>query len=186
MQGKVLVRIPSSGQQVWARLAAIGAGASRGFLFVPQPDDEVLVALNQSDPTDAFVIGGLWSNQDRIPQATPPEILSKRTISTGLAGGVGHELTFDDLGQSITITSSTKQQITIDPLKIELKNTAGTLTITMDNTTQTISMKAAAKIELSAPVISIDGKVTLELKGGIVNIKANGPCSIQGLPVKIN
>ena len=186
MQGKVVVRIPSLDQDVWARLVAIGAGDNRGFLFVPQPDDEVLVALNQDDPTDAFVLGGLWNDRDRVPESSPTDLISKRTIKTGLVGGVGHELEFDDARQSITITSSTEQKVTIDPVKIELTNKAGTLTIAMDNTTQTISMEAAARIELSAPVISIDGRVTLELKGGVVNIKANGPCSIQGLPVKIN
>lgn len=186
MQGKVVVRIPALDQDVWARLVAIGAGDSRGFLFVPQPDDEVLVALNQDDPTDAFLLGGLWNDQDRVPESTPTDLITKRTIKTGLAGGAGHELEFDDALQTITLTSSTKQKVTIDPVKIRLENSAGTLTITMDNAAQTITVNAAAKIELSAPAISIDGQATLELKGGVVDIKSNGPCSIQGLPVKIN
>jgi uncharacterized protein involved in type VI secretion and phage assembly len=186
MQGKVLVHIPSLERDVWARLVATGAGNGRGFLFVPQPDDEVLVALNQDDPNNAFVLGGLWNNRDRMPETSPPEIVSKRTIKTGLVGGLGHTLEFDDLQQSITITSSTGQQITIDPLKIELKNTAGTLTITLDNASQSISITAAAKLELEAleKISLTSGQI--ELKGTKVDIQSIGPCSIQGLPVKIN
>ncbi len=60
-------------------------------------------------------------------------------IKTGLKGGVGHEVEFDDVKQSITIESTTKQQVTIDPTKIELTNTAGTLSITLDNKTQTVT-----------------------------------------------
>ena len=92
---------------------------------------------------------------------------------------------FDDAMQSITITSSTKQKLTIDPLKIELTNTAGTLTIKMDNSSQTISIQAAAKLELKAMQISIEG-VQVDVKGTTINVQAGGPCSIQGLPVQIN
>jgi uncharacterized protein involved in type VI secretion and phage assembly len=185
-EGRVQVRIPVlPAFELWARLSAIGAGSDRGFIWVPQIDDEVLVAFAQNDERDAYVLGGLWNMRDRPPLTLQSDFLIKRVIKTGMAGGLGHEVEFDDAQQSITITSSTKQKITIDPLQIEIKNTAGTLTIKMDNTSQTISIEAAAKLELKAAQIKIEG-VQVELKGANVNIQATGPCSIQGLPVKIN
>ena len=63
-QGKVLVRIPSLDQEVWARLCAPGAGKDAGLFYVPRNDDEVLLGLNNGDPEDAFIIGGLWSTKD--------------------------------------------------------------------------------------------------------------------------
>jgi uncharacterized protein involved in type VI secretion and phage assembly len=187
MQGKVLVRIPSMGLDVWARMVAPGAGSNRGLLFTPQVEDEVLVALNQDDPNDAFVLGGLWNNRDRIPESSPPEILSRRTLRTGLVDGVAHELTFDDAGQSITITGSTRHRVTVGPNKIELHDPNGQLTITMDTVARTISISApAGAIELKAPKISLNGTAQLELKGAKVDIQATGPCSIQGAVVKIN
>ncbi len=184
-EGRVQVRIPSRPAfETWARLAAIGGGSGRGFLWVPQKDDEVLVAFNQNDERDAYILGGLWNTRDRPPLTVPTDFLIKRVIKTGMAGGLGHEVEFDDALQSITITSSTKQKITIDPLKIELKDSAG-LTIKMDTATQTISISATAKIELQAPQISIQG-VQVEIKGTTINIQSGGPCTIQGLPVKIN
>jgi uncharacterized protein involved in type VI secretion and phage assembly len=182
-EGRVVVRIPTIGDEVWARLVGIGAGSDRGFLFVPQIDDEVLVAFNQGDPNDAYVLGGLWNlTQNRMPETTGAEAIVKRTIKTGIAGGLGHELEFDDALQSITITTSTEQQITLDPLKIELKNTAGTLKIVMDNTQQ--------KISIEAPQIEIGGSTTLSLKLNAASIEIGSAntvsTSVQGTLVRIN
>ena len=146
-EGRVQVRVPSvPGFNLWARLTAIGASDSRGFMWVPGIDDEVLVAFTKNDERDAYVLGGLWSSINRPPVATGVEAIVKRTLKTGQSASVGHEIELDDALQSITITSSTKQKITIDPLQIELKNSAGTLTISLDNTSQTISIHAAAKL----------------------------------------
>lgn len=185
-EARVKVRVPSlSAFEPWCRLCAIGAGSSRGLIWVPQIDDEVLVAFNQNDERDAYVLGGLWNTLDRPPLLVPTDFLIKRVIKTGMAGGVGHEIEFDDALQSITIKSSTLQKITIDPLKIELQNTAGTLSINMDNTKQTISITAALALELKATQIKLEG-TQVEIKGATINVQSAGPCNIQGLPVKIN
>lgn len=185
-EGRVKVRVPSMPSlEVWARVAAVGAGSSRGFLWIPQVDDEVLVGFAQNDPTAAYVLGGLWSTMDRPPVTLPTDFLTKRVIKTGVAGGLGHEVEFDDALQSIKITSSTQQKITIDPLKIELSNTAGTLTISMDNASQTISIQAAVKIEMKAAQISLEG-LKVDIKGATVNVQATGPCTVTGIPIKLN
>jgi uncharacterized protein involved in type VI secretion and phage assembly len=185
-EGRIQVRIPSiPALEPWARLPSLGGGSGRGFVWIPEIDDEVLVAFAQNEPNAAYVLGGLWSTVDRPPLTTPPEFLVKRVIKTGLRGGFGHEVEFDDALQSISITSSTKQKITIDPLQIKIENTAGTLSIALDNKTQTVSIQSALKIELKATQISLEG-ATVEIKGGVVNIQSAGPCSVQGLPIKLN
>lgn len=177
--GKVLVRIPAIDQEVWARLAAIGAGPGTGFFHPPNPDDEVLVALDQSTPTQAFIVGGLWSTMDRPPVDVPVLNMSTRKFKTGLPKApVGHSIEFDDLKQSITIETATKQKITMDPLKIELTTTGGTVGITLDLATQSISIKgvlsidlsAKGEISLSAAKVSINGTIQTDIKGGIVTI----------------
>jgi uncharacterized protein involved in type VI secretion and phage assembly len=172
-EGRVQVHLPSRPSfDPWARIAAVGGGSGRGFLWIPQIDDEVLVAFNQNDERDAYILGGLWSTLDRPPLLAPPEFLVKRKIKTGMAGGVGHEVEFDDALQSITITSSTKQKITIDPLKIELTNLAGTVTISLDNKTQSITIQAVNSIELKAAQIKLQA-VNIDLKGAaLTNITA--------------
>ena len=185
-EGRVQVRIPSiPGMEPWCRLPSLGGGSGRGFVWVPQIDDEVLVAFAQNDASAAYVLGGLWSTKDRPPLTVQSDFLAKRVIKTGLAGGLGHEVLFDDALQAITITSSTKQKITIDPLKIKLENSAGTLSIAMDNSSQTVTVQSAVKIELKALQISLEG-TQVDIKGSMVSIQSSGPCSVQGMPIKLN
>ena len=186
-EGRVQVEIPSlPSYEVWARVSSVGAGSSRGFCWIPQIDDEVLVAFNQNDERDAYVLGGLWNTRDRPPLTIPTDFLIKRVIKTGIAGGLGHEIEFDDALQSIKITSSTQQKITIDPLKIEMTNLAGTVTVTLDNTQQAITLQAVASIELKAAQIKLQA-VNIDIEGtAATNIKSTGICNINGSLVKIN
>jgi len=182
-QGKVLVRIPTLDQEIWARLTATGAGNGTGHFHTPNIDDEVLVALVHADPVDAYIIGGMWSTKVTPPiDPIPTDVASKRVIRTGLNANVGHQIEFDDLKQSITITSSppaAEQTIKMDPTGITLKNKTGTVTITMSNVAQTISIEAATGIELKS-----DGFIKLE--GALISIESDGPCIVSGTPVKLN
>lgn len=132
-QGKVLVRIPTLDQEVWARMTATGAGQGTGHFHTPNINDEVLVALVHADPVDAYIIGGMWSTQVSPPiDPIPTDVASKRIIRTGLNAKVGHQIEFDDLLQSITITSSppaAEQKIKMDPKGITLENKTGTVKI---------------------------------------------------------
>jgi uncharacterized protein involved in type VI secretion and phage assembly len=186
-EGRVQVQVPSLPDfEPWCRVATVGGGSGRGFLWIPQIDDEVLVAFNQNDDRDAYVLGGLWNTRDRPPLTLQTDFLIKRVIKTGLAGGLGHEIEFDDALQSIKITTSTQQKITIDPLKIEMANMAGTVKITLDNTQQAISIQAVASIELQAAQIKLKA-ANIDIDGTVAtNVKSSGVCNITGTLVKIN
>jgi uncharacterized protein involved in type VI secretion and phage assembly len=178
-QGKVLVRIASLDQEVWARISAPGAGSGAGFYYNPRVDDEVLVALSGTNPVNSYIIGGMWNTKDSPPISSPLDVTTKRVIKTGLKDIPGHQIEFDDgIGQSITINTTTDQKITMDPFKIELTNKAGTLKITMDNKAQKITIQAV-DIELAA----IKG---ITLKAAKIDINAIGPTTITGKPVAIN
>ncbi len=186
MEGKVLVRVAALDQEIWARIAAPGAGSGAGFFYVPRVDDEVLVALAGDDPTDGFVVGGLWNDRDQIPVSDAASALAKRIIRSGVTAGTGHEIEMDDTKQSVTITTSTKQKITMDPTKIELSNQAGTVKITLDDGGQSVSISAAASLKLEAPKISLKG-ATVEINGtGTTTVKSGGTCTVKAPMVKIN
>jgi uncharacterized protein involved in type VI secretion and phage assembly len=184
-QGKVLVRIPSLDQEIWVRLSAPGGGSGAGLFYNPRVDDEVLVAISRGGSQNAYLLGGLWSTDDTPPVSDVTEAQTKRVFKTGLKGGVGHEMEFDDALQSIKIVTSTKQKITIDPTTISLENTAGSLEITLDNTTQAIKIKG--------PQISIEADLSLtlkapkmELSSKLLTISSTGPCTVSGKPIKLN
>lgn len=185
-EGRVKVSIPAlPGFEPWARVSSVGGGSGRGFAWIPQIDDEVLVAFAQNDLAGAYVLGGLWNTRDRPPLALPTDSQSKRVIKTGILAAPGHEVEFDDLLQSVTITTSTKQKLTLAPQKVEVSGALGAMTITLDTATQTISIESALKLVLKATQISIEG-VTVEIKGGTVSIDSTGPCTVKGLPIALN
>jgi uncharacterized protein involved in type VI secretion and phage assembly len=185
-EGRVQVKVPSRPSlEPWARLPSVGGSSGRGFMWVPAINDEVLVAFAEDDSSTAYVLGGLWSTMNSPPLPTAADTLTKKVIKTGLTQALGHKLEFDDAEQSITITTSTQQTILMDPQTIKLSNLAGTVSITLDNDEQAISITAVNKIELSALEISMTA-TTIDMSGSKVSITSAGPCTVQGLPIQLN
>ena len=177
-QGKVLVRIPSLDQEVWARLSSPGGGSGTGVFHPPNMDDEVMIALNQNEPGSAFVLGGLWGTTAPPPSDSPSPIPTQRVIRTGLTAALGHSIVFDDLEQTITITSSLQHKIVMDETSIALSTVGGTVSVTLDLATQSVSISAPVSISLAsegsiklqAATISINGTGTVAIQGGLVTI----------------
>jgi uncharacterized protein involved in type VI secretion and phage assembly len=182
-QGRVKVKLPWFNENEntgWARIVAPSAGSNYGFYFIPRVDEEVLVAFEHGDIELPYILGRLWNLQDQPPEFTP--LLGKSHIRTF----AGHDVIFDDVQQSIEISTSTFQKITLDPLKIEMSNSSGTVTLTLDNTSQKITLQAAVGIELKAIDIKIEG-VNVEINGTAkTEVKSAGLCNVQAPLVKIN
>jgi uncharacterized protein involved in type VI secretion and phage assembly len=184
--GRVQIHLPFLPEtDPWARVATLMAGMSAagtryGAYFIPQTGDEVLVAFNHGDVNEPYIIGSLWNGVDRPPTLLPTDAVSKRIIRTPQ----GHEVEFDDVGQSITMTSSTKQKITLDPTKVELATAEGT-TIALD-TKGNVSIQSTHSITLKAPTITIEGE-TVTVKGNVRTKIGDGQtCDIRALLVTIN
>jgi uncharacterized protein involved in type VI secretion and phage assembly len=164
----------------WARVAAPMAGTLRGAFFIPQIGDEVLVAFNQGDVREPMVIGALWNTVDRPPSLSPTDAVTKRKIRTPL----GHELSFDEATQSVTLTSNTLSSVTLDPLKAELSTPLATVTIGKDGD---VTITASTRISLVAPVVEIKaGSVLNAESAGMATLKAGAACAVQGALVAIN
>ena len=138
--GRVKLRFPwmsdAEPESSWARIAVPMAGAERGVHFMPEVDDEVLVAFEQGDLRKPYVIGALWSSTDAPPVSDPAQRVI-RTVS-------GHEVMFDDTAGSEKIAISFKggdPSITMDQNKIEIRFSDSSLItlsasdITIKNTT---------------------------------------------------
>lgn len=186
-EGRVQVKVHARPSfEPWARLVAVGGASGRGFLWVPKNDDEVLVAFAQDDLSTAFVLGGLWSTSNHPPVSNPLEFATKRVLQTGVTSGMGHTVEFDDLKQSITITTSTKQSIKLDPTSIELKNTAGTVSVKLDNKSQEIALEAVASIKLKALSIELDATDISITGKASVSIGSQGDVAVNGTFVRLN
>jgi phage baseplate assembly protein V len=181
--GRVQIRLPwLAGTLVWARVATPMAGPNYGAYFIPQPGTEVVVAFNSGDTTDPIIIGSLWNSFDRPPALSPTDPTTRRVIRTPL----GHEIEFNEATQSITITTNTQQQITLDPMGISLTTAGGGATTTMD-ISGNVSIAATTSISLKAPEIQIDGATLVDIKSATAaNINGGGSCSIKAGKVGIN
>jgi uncharacterized protein involved in type VI secretion and phage assembly len=188
MQGKVLVRLPALGMEVWARQAAPGAGSGRGLMSLPKARDEVLVAFNQEDPNDAYILGGLWSNTNRVPASLPTDTQTRVVLRTGETSAAGHEVTFDDLQQSITIETSLGQTITMSPQGVEI--VSGSNKVKLGPPVPglaSLQLEApGSKIAMDPSGITIDTSLTLTIKAATINITGTATVKIGGAMVMIN
>jgi uncharacterized protein involved in type VI secretion and phage assembly len=181
--GRVQIRVSwLPGVALWARVAVPMAGDKNGSYFIPQPDDEVLVAFNQADITEAYVIGCLWSSARRPPQSGPTDPRNKRSIKTPL----GQELLFDDEGSLIDVVTKDKQRITLKPEHIELSSGNGKSTLTLGADGK-ITLKGSTSISIEAPTVTVNGSGKLELKSGTTaSLNGGGMCEVKASLVKIN
>jgi phage baseplate assembly protein gpV len=191
-EGRVQVHIPTlPSLDPWARVTAMGGGSGRGFCWIPQVDDEVLVAFNQNDERDAYLLGGLWSMSKRPPINNPAQFLNKRVIKTGMKDIPGAQtIELDDLLKSVTITTSLGFSIKMEATQMELSAPQGAMTITIGLKPPSITIQAApaGDITLSAPAgtISLQG-ATVNITGTTAtNIKSPTMCSVQSPQVKLN
>ncbi len=165
-QGRVRVRLPwapdANGQsyEAWARLATTMAGADRGSWFIPDVDDEVLVAFEAGDPRRPFVVGSLWNGED-----APPETMDgagNNNIKT-LRSRNGVKVTLDDQdGQErLVLETPGGQSVTLKdgPGAIELVDSNGN---SVKLETAGITVQASAKVTVSASAVEVSaGMVTV-------------------------
>jgi uncharacterized protein involved in type VI secretion and phage assembly len=93
--GRVKVKFPSlpeMPESFWARLMTPMAGQKRGWMTIPEKEDEVLVAFLHGDVQHAVVLGGLYNGVDQPPYANEDGQNNLRVFQSRS----GHRLTFDD------------------------------------------------------------------------------------------
>jgi uncharacterized protein involved in type VI secretion and phage assembly len=131
-KGYITVHFPWLDEQHesdWVRIATTMSGNGRGTFFMPEVNDEVLVAFEHGDVHFPYVIGFLWNGKDAPPETD----VNKRTIkskkghtvvlddSNGgekvvVKSGSGHQISFDDTsaGKTITVQTSGGQAVVLD------------------------------------------------------------------------
>jgi len=161
--GRVKVRIPRVGDETWARIATLMAGNDRGTWFIPDVNDEVLVAFEEGEEGTVgqyYVIGGLWSKT-----SSPPEKMDRNNNKKLLRSRNGVKITLDDQsGQENVIVETPGGQ------KITLKDGPGSVEIADSNGNSVklaangISVSASAKVTINASQV--------EVNSGVVTVNA--------------
>ncbi len=111
--GRVKVKFPVLSAQdttYWCPIIMLGAGKNRGWFFIPEVNDEVLVMYEHGDINRPIVVGSLWNGKDK-PADKNPGGVPRRMIKSRQ----GSKITFDDEGKKIIIEDgSGKGKITFD------------------------------------------------------------------------
>lgn len=178
--GRVKVKFPwlsDSDESNWARVISPMAGKERGLFFLPEVDDEVLVAFEFGDINMPYVIGSLWNGKDKPPQTNSDGKNNIRIIKSRS----GHLIKLDD---------------TDGAEKIEIIDKSEKNKIVIDAKNEMISIVSNKDISISAP----NGKVTIEANdieaksnastkieaSAGMDLKASGNMNVKGATVNLN
>jgi len=177
---RVKVRFPwldDTSESFWARIAAPMAGPGRGAYFLPEVEDEVLVAFEHGDIRFPYVIGSLWNGVDKPPVASGKGNNDLRVIKSRS----GHVIKLNDEHGKETV---------------EIIDASGKNSVVIDTATNSITITAEKDITLAAPkgTIRITAQ-TVEIAasksgtltaGGDMTVRADGDLTVKGQTVNIN
>jgi uncharacterized protein involved in type VI secretion and phage assembly len=178
--GRVKVKLPWLSDDVeshWARVLTPMAGNDRGLFFLPEVDDEVLVAFEHGLPEFPYVLGALWNGKDQAPESNDDGENNMRTIKSRS----GHVVRLDDTAGSE---------------KIEIVDGSGANSVVISTADNTITITADAdvtiksgngKLILSGNGIEIKSQTGVKVEAGAnMDLKASGQLNIKGSTVNIN
>ena len=213
--GRVKLQFPwrdADDESYWARIATEMAGEEYGTYFLPEVEDEVLVAFENGDIHKPFVIGSLWNGEQKPPQKNSNGKNDTREIRSRS----DHKVAFDDADDGgITIQTSAGNEIVIDDSgdseTIVVRDENGDNSLAIDSGKGSVKVDAKKELELSAQNITINGTksvdisgnkgVTVQSKGqlklsskatfdiksnGLMSVNATGPLQIKGAIIQLN
>lgn len=177
---RVRVKFPwlsDDNESWWARIAVPMAGPGRGTYFLPEVNDEVLVAFEHGDVKSPYIVGALWNGKDAPPTTNSDGKNNIRLIHSRS----GHLIRLDD---------------TDGDEKVEVIDKTGGNKITIKSSVNSVSLECTGDMSLSCK-----GKMTLNATAGIemtsdadikiqadttMDIESTAPMTIKGATVSIN
>ena len=198
---RIQIKLPivdNDADGIWARVASLDAGNSRGAFFRPEVGDEVVVGFINGDSRDAIVVGML--NSQKLPA---PIVADEENTEKGFVTRSEIKLLFDDVKKIFTVETPGGNSFVIDDdqQSISLKDQHGNSIImdadgiTLDSAAKVI-ITAAQDVEATAgTAFKAESGTDLSLNAG-TQLKAEGAAGatlstsaiaeIKGSLVKIN
>lgn len=187
----------------WIRVQTPDAGNSgkvaknRGFVFIPEVGDQVMISFEDGHPDRSYVSGSLFHGKNDAGGGKGNNIKSITTRS-------GHTIRFNDTGGITIKDKTTHNHIEIDgnnaitvtaAQKITLTN--GSSSIVLDGDSITIhavnieiangnkegGASNAAKIDIKADATTMNGTSTLDINAGTFVAKSTGTTNIEATSV---
>ena len=188
---RVKVRFPwlpnggSDGEEsYWCRIATFMAGPDRGAFWLPEVNDEVLVAFDHGDLQYGFIIGALWNGTDKTilkNQDVSGKLVdsnnfvgkheAKKNDLRAIRSRVGHQLVFNDNASEprVALHSNQKHRIVLDD-----KNNEATQIEIYDG-----------KEENYILIDTKNKKITIESKTGDMLLKCKETFTVEAKEIKM-
>jgi phage protein D len=180
----------------WARITQLGAGPDSGAHFIPEVNDEVLVAFEFGDIRRPYVVGSLHNGQDK-PKLGNGLFDNGKVKRRGFISRKGHQfIFFDDASKAgmAFISSDGKLKISLNETNSEIHiSSQGKVHVEsqQDMTLESqanLNLKAGQGLKLEAGTdLKLKGSSGASLEGGSqVEVKASGQLKITGAMVDVN
>lgn len=188
----------------WLRLVNVYSGEDRGFYFIPEIDDEVLVGFEGGNAEKPYVIGSMyhgknkpsWNDQDNsfkgilTRSKLKIEFDDKKKIVT-IETPAGNKAVLSDDGKSIILHDQnqnkielTSSGISMDSMK-DIKITSKAK-VTIEGTAG-VDISSTSDAKVSGLNIDLNAKVGLTAKGNATaELSAAGQTTVKGAMVMIN
>lgn len=185
LMGRVKVRFPwltDEDESNWARVLTPMAGNERGIFFLPEVDDEVLVAFEHGDVRFPFVLGALWNGQDKVPETNEDGENNKRFIKSRS----GHLIRLDDTDgeEKIEIIDKNEKNSIIISTKDNSITISADADITITSNSGKLELNGSSIEMNSQGDVKIDATGNMNLKASAVKAEASGNMDLKGLALK--
>jgi phage protein D len=182
--GRVKLKFPwlsDSYESHWARVTQPGAGPDSGAVFLPEVNDEVLVAFEFGDVRRPYVVGGLYNGKDK-PRLGDGLFDNGKVKRRGFVSRKGHQLVFFDDDNKSGIALLTKDK------KIGLAlNTSGKQVHLFCDGKVVVEAKDAVSVS-SQQDVTVQAKGNVKLTGdkGVSIQSGSGVVEVKGQTIKLN
>ncbi|MGK5444169.1 phage baseplate assembly protein V, partial [Micromonospora sp. URMC 105] len=111
--GRVRLSLPAYGDldAGWLAVLCPGAGAGKGIVALPDPDDTVLVALPGGEPVSGIVLGSLFGGVEPYDAG----IADGRSGRWSVRTGSGQTIVVDDAARSLRLCTDTGSFLELTP-----------------------------------------------------------------------
>jgi uncharacterized protein involved in type VI secretion and phage assembly len=169
--GRVKVKFPwldDNVESTWARMACPMGGKGRGTYFLPEVNDEVLVAFEHGDMRSPYILGAMWNGQDAPPTNNSDGQNNIRVIHSRS----GHLIRLDD---------------TNGDEKVEIIDTTGGNSITIKSSDNSVTIVCNGRMSLQANGIDITSQADINIQANSsLSMSSDLDMTISGMMVSIN
>jgi phage baseplate assembly protein V len=168
-RGRVKLRLPWIADDFvteWAAVAQIYAGDGFGAYWIPEVDDQVVLAFLGGRLERPVVLGALYS-ENEVPHAARGGGADPKYFRTK----AGHMLLMEDGSGR----------------KIELVDSTGNNSVLIDSEANSITVEAQGDVTVKGGAnVTVEATGNLTLKGAAIKIEATGTVTVSGATINLN